>query len=150
MSTATTTRTLSMARTEFIAALNRDTGKTERPRFLEVLDAMIAWSLARPDRLKFRNDETKQGVISFERVGSNVVFWSVQPRRGADPTVEFIPRSGSVLTETDRTEAMNALNAHSRAALTKDDKLRIGFGALKNQSARAAILAMMENLLLVT
>jgi hypothetical protein len=139
-----------MARTEFITALNRDIGKTERPRFLEVLDAMIAWSVARPDRLKFRNDETKQGVISFERVGSNVVFWSVHPRRGADPTIEFIPRSGSVLSETDRAEAMNALNAHSREVLTKDDKLRIGFGALKNQAARAAILGMMEQLLLVT
>jgi hypothetical protein len=150
MATATTTRSLPMARTEFITALNRDTGKTERPRFLEVLDAIVAWSVARPDRLRFRNDETKPGVISFERVGSNVVFWSVHPRRGADPTVEFIPRSASVLSEADRAEVMNALNAHSRESLTKDDKLRIGFGALKNQTARAAILTMMEQLLLVT
>lgn len=111
---------------------------------------MISWSIARPDRLKFRAEETKPGVVSFERVGSNVVFWSVHPRRGDDPTVEFIPRSASVLSEEDRALVMNALNAHSRATLTVDDKLRIGFGALKNQTARAAILAMMDQLLLVT
>lgn len=144
------TRTLSTARSEFISAIARDTGAMERPRFLEVLDALLAWSAARPDLLKFKADETKLGVISFERVGSKVVFWSVQPRRGSVPAVELVPRSASVLSPSDRVVVMDALNAHSREVLTPDDKLRIGFSALKNRASRTAVLAMMEQLLLLT
>jgi hypothetical protein len=42
---------------------------------------------------------------------------------------------------------METLNAHSRAVLVEGDRLRIGFGALKNAAAQAAVLALMEELL---
>ena len=42
---------------------------------------------------------------------------------------------------------MQTLNAHSRAVLVEGDRLRIGFGALKNAAAQAAVLALMEQLL---
>jgi hypothetical protein len=42
---------------------------------------------------------------------------------------------------------MQTLNAHSRAALVEGDRLRIGFGALKNAAAQAAVLALMDQLL---
>jgi hypothetical protein len=42
---------------------------------------------------------------------------------------------------------METLNANSRQVLVEGDRLRIGFGALKNPAAREAVLALMERLL---
>lgn len=145
--TETITRTLHSARADFITSMNRDTASTERPRLLAVLDAMIAWSLARPKALRFRVDETKACVVSFERIDTSEVFWSAVPARGDAPRLMLVPRAASVLTPEQRTDAMDTLNANSRESLTADDKLRIGFGALKNTAAREAVLAMMQRLL---
>ena len=144
------TRTLPVARTEFIQAMSRDTVQTERPRFVAVLDAMIAWSLARPELLRFRAEDSHRGVVSFERIGSKVVFWSAYTKREDWPKLELLPQASRTLTPDERASATEALNASSRAQLTKDDKLRIGFGALKNVEARGAVLSMMEKLLQLT
>lgn len=144
------TRTLPTARTEFINAMNRDTVPTEQPRFTAVLDAVIAWSVARPGLLRFRADETHPGVVSFERVDSKVVFWAATPRRRDVPKLDLLPRAARNLTPEKRADAMEALNAHSREPLTPEDPLRIGFGALKNTNARAAVLELMDQLLVVT
>jgi len=148
--TLSPTRTLPLARDEFIAAMNRDTVGSERPRFLAVLDAMIAWSVARPTMLRFRAEESHRGVVSFERVGSNVVFWAACPRRNEAPKLDLLPRAARALSTDERATAMNALNAHTRETLTVEDPLRIGFSALKNVAARAAVLELMDDLLVVT
>jgi hypothetical protein len=44
---------------------------------------------------------------------------------------------------------LETLNAHSRAVLVEGDRLRIGFGALKNAAAQSAVLRLMERLLAV-
>ena len=144
------TRTLPLARDEFVSAMHRDTPGTDRPRYLAVLDAMIAWSLARPGKLRFRADETRQGVISFERTDSSVVFWSARPKRGDSPKLELLPRGSRALSPDQRASAVSALNSHSRAVLAADDPLRIGFGALKNTTARKAVLELMDSLLQTT
>ncbi|MGH7665286.1 MAG: hypothetical protein ACRENI_13500 [Gemmatimonadaceae bacterium] len=144
------TRTLPAARNEFITAMKRDTVDTERPRFLAVLDAMIAWSAAHSAQLRFRAGETRPGVVSFERVGSKDVFWAACPKKRDTPRLELIPRAARTLGAEQRAAAANALNAHSRETLSSDDPLRIGFGALKNGTARAAVLALMDQLLMDT
>ncbi len=146
--TATITRTLHSARADFITTMNRDTASTERPRLLAVLDVMIAWSLARPKMLRFRVDETKSCVVSFERIDTSEIFWSAVPARGDAPKLMLIPRAASVLSLEQRADAMDTVNANSRESLTADDKLRIGFGALKNTVAREAVLSMMQRLLI--
>jgi hypothetical protein len=45
---------------------------------------------------------------------------------------------------------MEAINANSREALIENDKLRIGFGALKNVAARTAVFELMDQLLVAT
>src|SRR3712207_2115017 len=47
-------RTLAVARQEFVAAIKRDTPGPDGPRLVAVLDALIAWSVARPALLAFR------------------------------------------------------------------------------------------------
>ena len=42
---------------------------------------------------------------------------------------------------------IDTLNAHTREELEYGDRLRISFGALKNATARAAILELMDRLL---
>lgn len=137
------TRSLPLARAEFIKAMSRDTGRTDQPRFVAVLDAMIEWSLKHPQQLRFRED-TREGVVSFECVDSKMIFWTAHPRRGDVPKLELLPRAASVLSADERETVMNALNAYTRDTLTADDKLRIGFSALKNLTARSAVLALME------
>jgi hypothetical protein len=146
----TMTRTLAVARAEFIKALTRDTGGSDRPRFIAVLDALIAWSVAHPDQLSFRIEESQQAVVSFERTTSKVVFWTAHPRREGNPKLELLPRAATLLTDEQRAATMEAINAHTSDPLLEDEKLRIGFGALKNTAGRTAILALMEGLLLVT
>jgi hypothetical protein len=140
-------RTLAVARQEFIAAIKRDTPGPDLPRLVAVLDALIAWSVARPALLAFRAEEGRKDVLSFERVGSNAVVWSAQVTRGAGPRLEIHPPSGRPLSAEDRTSVMQTLNAHSREVLVAGDRLRIGFGALKNVAARTAVLALMKELL---
>ena len=145
-------RTLPLAHQAFVAAISRDTSETELPRLLAVLDAIIAWSVARPGLLAFRDAEGRSDVISFERPGagkgSAAVFWSAQVTRGAGPRLEIRAPSGRPLTPEERAGALETLNAHSREVLVEGDRLRIGFGALKNAAALAAVLALMQQLLI--
>lgn len=140
-------RTLAAARQELVAAIQRDTPGTDLPRLVKVLDALIAWSVARPDQLAFRDDETRGDVVSFGLVGTKVVFWSVQVTRGTGPRLELYPPSGRALSAEQRASVLAALNALTRDTLADGDRLRIGFGALKNDAARAAVLALMKQLL---
>lgn len=143
-------RTLPVARDAFLTAMNRDTAGSDRPRYTAVLDAMIEWSLARPEQLRFRDDESTKGVVSFQRIGSNVVFWAARPMRGAGPKIELLPRASSVLPNERLESAREAINACSREILEGDDRLAIGFGAMKNPQARAAVFTLMDELLQVT
>jgi hypothetical protein len=140
-------RTLADARQQFVAAIQRDTPGPDLPRLVKVLDALIAWSVARPDQLAFRADEGRSEVISFSLTGTKVVFWSAQVTRGAGPKLEIYPPTGRALSAEERTTVLETLNAHSREALVEGDRLRIGFGALKNDAARTAVLALMTQLL---
>ena len=140
-------RTLSLAREAFLAEISRDTTFTERPRFAEVLDALIEWSVARPELLAFRADAGPSIGVSFERVGSKVVFWSARATRGKGPKLEIYPPAGRSLSAEERTQVMQTLNAYSREVLADGDRLRIGFAALKNVDARTAVLALMDQLL---
>lgn len=139
-------RTLPLARQAFVAVMQRDKPGTDLPRFTAVLDALIAWSVARPGLLAFRAGEGRKDVVSFERAGSKVVFWSAQVTRGTGPRLEIHAPTGALHAE-DRATVMQTLNAHSREVLVDGDRLRIGFGALKNPAALAAVLALMEQLL---
>jgi hypothetical protein len=143
-------RTLPIAREALVAAVRRDTPGTDLPRYVEALDALLAWSTARPAALAFRPDAAAGGGISFGRVGTKGVFWSVRPVRGAAPMLEIAPPAGTSLTDEGRAQAMATLNAHSRAVLADGDRLRIGFGALKNAAARAAVFALLDDLLAAT
>jgi hypothetical protein len=140
-------RTLPLARQAFAAVIQRDTPGTDLPRFVAVLDALIAWSVARPGLLAFRADEGRKDVVSFERAGSKMVFWSAQVTRGTGPRLEIHAPTGRALPAEERTTVMQTLNAYSREVLVEGDRLRIGFGALKNPTALAAVLALMEQLL---
>ena len=86
-------------------------------------------------------------MVSFERAGATTVFWSAQATRGAAPKLEIHAPAGGPLTAEERATAMQTLNAHSREVLVEGDRLRIGFGALKNAAALTAVLGLMEQLL---
>lgn len=144
------THTPALARQAFVASLRSETTIGERPRLLEVFDALLRWSLERPTMVTFRERESRADVVTFVRTGSGEVFWSVRPKRGALPTLELVPRSVRVLGEEDRLMAMQTLNAHTRETLARGDALRIGFGALKNPVARSAVLALMDRLIAAT
>jgi hypothetical protein len=144
---------LSTARQEFITAIKRDTAPTECPRFVAVLDAMIEWSLARPTLVKFNPDASHGGMITFSRVGAKakkVDMWSASPRKRDMPRLEVLPRAARFLTEDDRASVVQTFNAHARDELSMEEPLRINFGALKNKTARAAVLDCMDRLLAVT
>lgn len=143
-------RTLAEAHQMFVAAIKRDTPGTDLPRLVKVLDTLIAWSVARPTQLAYRADEGRGDVIRFELVGSKVVFWSAQVMRGAGPKLEIYPPTGRALSPEERTTVLETLNAHSREVLVEGDRLRIGFGALKNDAARTAVLALMKQLLVTS
>jgi hypothetical protein len=140
-------RTLSDAREALVAAITRDAPGTDLPRFVAVLDALIAWSTARPELLEFRADDGRKDVLRFSRTGSTAVFWSAQVTRGVGPKLELHTPSGRPLSADEQATVMRTLNAHSRAVLVEGDRLRIGFGALKNAAAQTAVLTLMEQLL---
>ena len=131
----------------FIDAMRRGTPGTDLPRYTAVLDALLAWSAARANRLTFRPDGKRTDVIRFERAKTKDVFWSAQVSRADGPKLEIHLAAGRPLSAEDRDEAMRTLNAHSRKVLVKGDRLRIGFGALKNAAALAAVLALLDRLL---
>jgi hypothetical protein len=141
------TRTLADARAAFVAAIKRDTPGTELPRLVAVLDALIAWSAARPELLSFRPASGRAATVGFERVGAKAAFWSAQVTRGAGAKLEIHGKVGEALTDAERASVIGTLNQHSREVLVEGDRLRIGFGALKNAAAQAAVLSLMERLL---
>jgi hypothetical protein len=63
------------------------------------------------------------------------------------PRLEIHGKVGEALSDAERASVIETLNAHSREVLVDGDRLRIGFGALKNAAAQAAVLALMERLL---
>ncbi len=140
-------RTLPLAREAFVSAIGHDTPGTDLPRYVAVLDALLAWSAARPQQLAFREETTPRGDISFVRAGTKEVLWSVRVLRGSAPVLEIAPPAGASLTAEGRTHALETLNRHSRVVLTGEDRLRIGFAALKNAAARTAVLSLLDDLL---
>ncbi len=140
-------RTLPAAREAFVAAVTQDTPGTDLPRLVAVLDALIAWSVARPGQLAFRAAAAGKGVVSFSRAGAKGAFWSAQVTRGTGPRLEIHLPSADALDDARRAMVMRTLNVHSRQVLVEGDRLRIGFGALKNAAAQAAVLALMDQLL---
>jgi hypothetical protein len=140
-------RTLPSARKALVDAIARDTPGSDLGRLVKVLDTLIAWSVARAGRLTFRTDAKRSDVLAFDLEGTRTVFWSAQVTRGAGPVLELYPPTGASLRAEDRAMVLQTLNAHSRRALADGDRLRIGFGALKNDAARTAVLALMTQLL---
>ena len=138
--------TLARAREEFIRLTNEDTTGAERTRLLGVLDALIAWSQARPKELQFKTSETKPSTVTFEWVATKETLWSALPARGQAPRLTLVPRAAQLLTDELRQLATETLNANSREQILPGDRLRISFGALKNPDARAAILGLLDKL----
>ena len=138
--------TLATARDAFIREMYRDNLVGERPRLLAVLDALIAWSTANATRVRFRPDENTKGVIRFEDVSSNAVLFMVSPRRENVPLLQLLPGAARLLTEDERSDVVTRLNAHTREE-NPLSRMHISFGALKNAEGRAAVFALMEEVL---
>ena len=138
---------LNAPRALFIEVVRRDTPGTDLPRYVAVLDAFIAWSAARADQVLFDSSGRRPGMIRFERAGTTVPLWTATATRGGAPTLEIHLASSGTSSTEQRAEAMRTLNAHSRVMLATGDRLRIGFGALKNTAALAAVLALLGRLL---
>ena len=138
--------TLATAREAFIKEMYRDNGVAERPRLLAVLDALIAWSRTNESRVRFRPDDNTKGVIRFENISSNAVLFMVSPRRENAPLLQLLPGAARLLTEDERSEIVTRLNAHTRE-LNPLSRMHISFGALKNAEGRAAVFALMDELL---
>lgn len=140
-------QSLSTARQAFVAAMQRETSGPDLPRYVAVLDAILAWSAARADRLTFRPGGKRADVIRFDRANSKETLWSAQVARADAPKLEIHLAAARPLSATERASTMQVLNAQSREVLVEGDRLRIGFGALKNAAALAAVLETMDRLL---
>jgi len=138
---------LEAARTAFVDEARRETPGSDLPRYVAVLDALLAWSAERTDRLALQMTAKRRGLVRFVRAGTKDPFWSAQPTRTGAPTLEIHLPASRQSSAADRAETLQTLNAHSRVALVEGDRLRIGFGALKNAAALAAVLALMDRLL---
>lgn len=138
---------LTEARRTFVAAMQRETPGTDLARYTAVLDALLDWSAARSGLLRLRPGGTKPGTLRFERAKTGEVFWSAQVVRADSPKLELHLAAGRPMSAEDRARTIETLNAHSRDVLEEGDRLRIRFGALKNAAALAAVLALMEHLL---
>jgi hypothetical protein len=145
--TATTPRTLADTRAAFLDAVRRDTPGTDLPRYVQVVDALLEWSAAREGRVVFRSEETPSDAIAFGRPGARGTLWKVRTASRAAPMLEIAPPGGLTLSAEQRAHVMETLNAHSRTPLVEGERLRIGFGALKNVAARTAVLALLDELL---
>jgi hypothetical protein len=139
---------LSDARRAFVTAMQRETPGTDLARYTAVLDALLDWSTARNGLLRFRPGGTRADALRFERVKTKEVFWSAQVVRADSPKLEIHLAAARPLSAEDRARTIETLNAHSRDVLEEGDRLRIRFGALKNKAALAAVLALMERLLI--
>ena len=137
---------LPTARHAFTEALARQTSGTDRARYLAVLESLLAWTAKRADRLVL-HPAKREDTLRFARAGTQDTFWSAQVMRSDAPRLEIHLAAGRPLSAEDRADAMQTLNAHTRELLVEGDRLRIGFGALKNAAALAAVLALMERLL---
>jgi hypothetical protein len=138
---------LSKAREAFVAAMRRDVPGTDLPRYAAVLDALLEWASARGALLRLRPAGARADVLRFERAKTKEVFWSVQLVRAASPKLEIHLAAGRPLSAEDRAQTLETLNAHSREVLEEGDRLRLGFGALKNAAALAAVLALLDQLI---
>jgi hypothetical protein len=138
---------LSDARQAFLAAMRRDVTGTDVARYAAVLDALLDWSNARGALLRLRPATARADALRFERAETKEVFWSAQLVRAASPKLEIHLAAGRPLSAEDRARTLEILNAHSRDVLEEGDRLRIGFGALKNAAALAAVLALLDQLL---
>ena len=141
-------RTLPAARDAFVAAMKRETSGAELTRLVAVLDALIDWSTKRPQTLSFHNEDGSSGVLAFECVGSKAVCWSARVTRGDAPKLEIYPPTGRSLSPEDRARLIEILNSYSRQSLSDKDRLRIGFGALKNGAAFEAITSVLGEVLM--
>jgi len=138
-------RNLATARDAFVASMKRETTGPELTRLVAVLDDLIKWSVARPKTLAFR-DGAGSAVFGFQLAGSSTLFWSARVTRGDAPTLEIYPPTGRTLSAELREKVKDTLNANSRTPAADDRSLRIGFGALKNATAREAVLAQLDEL----
>lgn len=133
-------------RAGFLAAIARDTPGSDLPRYTEVLDDLLSWGASHGDRVAACLEPTTAGVISFAPVAGTVgPRWSMRVVRGDAPVMELVPAPGAQ-QEAERNRVRELFNAHSRVALGAEDRLRIGFGALKNPTARGAVLALLDGL----
>jgi hypothetical protein len=139
-------RTLPAAREAFVTAMKRDTTGAELARLVAVLDALIKWSVSRPQTLSLQ-DGTAAGVLAFECVDSKEVCWSARVMRGDAPKLELYPAAARSLSPETRARVVETINAHARQGLNADDRLRIGFGTLKNANALAAVTTLLGELL---
>jgi hypothetical protein len=139
-------RTLPAAREAFVAAMKRDTTGTELSRLVGILDALIKWSVVRPQALSFR-DDSAAGVLAFECVESKEVCWAARVTRGDAPKLELYPPTARSLSAETRAKVVATFNSHARQPLEVNDRLRIGFGALKKPSALAAVTSLLGELL---
>lgn len=137
---------LPTARRAFTEAIRRETTGTDVPRYLAVLESLLAWSAKRADRLTLQPG-ARDDTLRFVRAGTREVFWSAQVARADAPRLEIHLAAGRPWNAERRADAMRTLNAHSRNVLVEGERLRIGFGALKNAAALAAVLELMDRLL---
>jgi hypothetical protein len=125
--------------------MKRDTKGAELTRLVAVLDALIKWSVARPQSLRL-HDDSAVGVLAFDYVESKSLCWSARVTRGDAPKLELYPPVGRSFDAETRAKVIETFNAHARDVLDANDRLRIGFGALKNSSALAAVTALLGEL----
>src|SRR5688572_21024481 len=100
---------LAAGRQALVASITREAPGTDLPRFVDVLDALLAWAAARPG-LTFRPDTGRGDVMRFELVGTKVVFCAVQVTRDIGPRLEIYPPTGRALTDESRANVMRTLN----------------------------------------
>ena len=136
---------LATARDAFVASMKRETTGPELMRLVAVLDDLIKWSVARPKALSVRTDGAST-VFGVQLAGSHTLFWAARVPRGDAPTLEIYPPTGRTLSAEMREKVKETLNANSRHATADERGLRIGFGALKNATARQAVLAQLDEL----
>ena len=143
----TMARTLPAAREAFVASMKRETSGTELTRLVAVLDALIKWSVARPQALSFNDGESPSGTLSFHCAGSKTLCWSARVTRGDAPRLDLYPPTARSLSPETRARLIETLNAHSREQLATEDRPRIGFGALKNGAAFQALTTALGDIL---